>query len=168
MHPTPSQASHPHTNQSIFATILAFLKYAPISQFVFGNLPLGPASSLGLDSPETISAGIDARLNYQIRIPSLRHSTAITPPPTALNTFPKTPGPEITPHPALLYKLALQSVVFVLILKIVVTEPVIFRLPSIRQVGLVYSTAEFPTPVKEGAPGSAASTISKRKMPPLY
>lgn len=70
-------------------------------QSVPGKSAVASGHVLGSGLPLEISDGMDARANCQIRIPALRSSMAITPPPLELKAVPKVLVPAWTPQPAL-------------------------------------------------------------------
>ena len=72
-----------------------------------------------------MSEGMDARTNCHIRIPSVRNSIAMAPPPTLLKPVPKLVESPVTPQPALLSVVLTHEVVSCL--------PVSLRLTPILQ-----------------------------------
>ena len=90
-HPDPlytegEPAQTPH--KSVLMMMLWFLKWLATSHPVSGKSASAEPQVLGLGFWLVMSLGIALRANCHMRIPSVRHSTAMTPPPWLLKAGP--------------------------------------------------------------------------------
>jgi len=102
---------------------------------VLGKSAVASLHVLGSGLPLAISDGMASRANCHMRMPALRSSMAMMPPPLSLNVVPNVEVPASTPQPALSAVLFTQLVVSAL--------PVSLRLTPIEQPELVCSVIWF-------------------------
>lgn len=127
-------------------------KWLSMSHPVSGKSASAVPHVLGSGDPPVMSDGMLPRANCHILMPALRHSSAMTPPPPALNSSPYVAVDPSTPQPVLLVPLDAQLAC--------VEEPVILRLWFMLQPDDVWSVMALPSSARFVASITSISPLS--------